>query len=59
MQHVVVQPPAVAYAVRCLPLTDQLEPTLELLQQEVRPEFAEPERLPPNVVHFRRRTPRC
>jgi hypothetical protein len=56
MRQVVVEQPVVAYAVRCLPLYDVLELTLELLRQEARPELAEPEPLPPNVVRFR---PRC
>jgi hypothetical protein len=52
MQQVIFDQPAIAYAVRCLPLYDQLELTLELLQQEGWPEFAEPEPLPPNVIRF-------
>jgi hypothetical protein len=55
MQQVVVHRPAVAHAVRCLPLYDQLELTLELPQQHDWPDFAEPEQLPPNVVRFRPR----
>jgi hypothetical protein len=55
MRQVVVHQPAVAYAMRCLPLYDQLELTLELLHQEYWPEFVEPEPLPPNVVRFRPR----
>jgi hypothetical protein len=34
MQQVVVHEPAIANAVRCLPLLDQLELTLQLLQQD-------------------------
>ena len=35
----VVREPAIAYAVHCLPLYDQLELTLQLLQQDDWPEF--------------------
>jgi hypothetical protein len=55
MQQVVVQQPAVAHAVSSLPLYDQLDLTPELLRQEYKPEFAESEPLPPNVVRFRPR----
>jgi hypothetical protein len=55
MQQVVVDQPAIAQAVYCLPLYDVLELTLELLRQEAWPEFVEPEPLPPNVVRFRPR----
>jgi hypothetical protein len=55
MQQVVMLQPAVAYAVHCLPLYDQLDLTLELLQQHYWPDFAEPEPLPNNVVRFRPR----
>jgi hypothetical protein len=58
MRQVVVRQPAIAHAVHCLPLYDQLELTLELLQQEYWPEFIEPEPLPPNVLRFRRRRTR-
>jgi hypothetical protein len=58
MQHVVLHQPAVAHAVRCLPLYDQLELTLELLHQDGWPHFAEPEPLLPNVVRFRPRQSR-
>ena len=52
MQRVMCRRPEVAYAVRCLSLLDQLELTLELLN-----EWREPEReLPSNVIRFR---PRC
>jgi hypothetical protein len=57
MQRVIVQQPAVAYAVHCLPIYDQLELTLELLRQDGWPDFAELELLPPNVVRFRQRRP--
>jgi hypothetical protein len=53
MQQVVVEQPMVAHAVRCLPLYDVLELTLELLRQHGWPEFGEPESLPPNVIRFR------
>jgi hypothetical protein len=56
MRHVVAHQPAIARAVRSLPLYDQLELTLELLHQGDWPNFAEPEPLPPNVVRFRPRT---
>ena len=55
MQQVVARQPQIAYAVRCLPLYDQLELTLELLRQTDWPEFDDPEPLPPNVVRFRPR----
>jgi hypothetical protein len=56
MQHVVTHQPLVAHAVRCLPLYDQLELTLELLQQDNWPEIGgELEPLPSNVVRFRPR----
>jgi hypothetical protein len=58
MQLVVVEQPAIAHAVQCLPLYDVLELILELLRQETWPEFAEPERLPPNVIRFRARRQR-
>jgi hypothetical protein len=41
MQDVVTTQPDVAYAVRCLSLYDQLDLTLELLQQEYWPYFHE------------------
>jgi hypothetical protein len=53
MQHVVAQQPAIAYAVHCVSLYDQLDLTLELLRQDEWPDFDEPEPLPPNVVRFR------
>jgi hypothetical protein len=53
MQQVVVHQPGIAYAVHCLPLYDQLELTLQLLQQDDWPQFDDPEPLPPNVVRFR------
>jgi hypothetical protein len=39
MQRVIVYEPAIAYAVHCLPLYDQLELTLELLQQDDWPQL--------------------
>jgi hypothetical protein len=57
MQRAVVEKPAMADAVRCLPLYDVLVLTLELLRQETRPEFSEPEPLPSNVTRFRPRNP--
>jgi hypothetical protein len=61
MQEVVAAQPAIAHAVRCLPLYDQLELTLELLRQEDWPdfEFEHPEELPPNVIPFRPRRRGC
>jgi hypothetical protein len=55
MQRVVAEQPTIAHAVRCLRLADQLELTLELLQQDEWPNFADSEPLPPNVVRFRPR----
>jgi hypothetical protein len=55
MQDVVEAQPDIARAVRCLSLYDQLDLTLELLQQDYWPEFHEPEDLPTNVIRFRRR----
>ena len=55
MQDVVEHQPAIAYAVHCLTLFDQLELTLELLKQDDWPDFDTPEPLPPNVVRFRPR----
>jgi hypothetical protein len=49
MQRVMCRRLEVAYAVRCLPLLDQLELTIELLN-----EWREPE-LPSNVIRFRPR----
>jgi hypothetical protein len=57
MQQVVVGQPSVAHAVRCLPLLDVLELTIELLRQHDWPEVGEDE-LPPNVVRFRPRARR-
>jgi hypothetical protein len=56
MQYVVAEQPAIAYAVYCLPLCDQLELMLELLRKREWPEFDEPESLPPNVIRFRPRS---
>ncbi len=53
MRRVMCTRPDVAYAVRCLSLLDQLELTLELLNER---QEAEPE-LPSNVIPFRPR--RC
>ena len=55
MKQVVDRQPAIAHAIRCLPLYDQLELTLELLRQDDWPEFDQRERLPSNVVRFRPR----
>ena len=55
MQKVVAGQPTIAHAVRCLPLRDQLELTLELLGQPEWPESSELEPLPPNVVRFQPR----
>ena len=51
IQHVVWTRPEIAYAVRCLPLLDQLELTLELLTNGNKCEAE----LPPNVIPFRPR----
>ncbi|MBV9603279.1 MAG: hypothetical protein JOZ87_41455 [Chloroflexi bacterium] len=56
MQEVVAHQPAIAHAVRCLPLSDQLEFTLELLKEDEWADFETPEPLPPNVVRFRPRS---
>ena len=50
----VVREPVIAYAVHCLSLYDQLELTLELLQQDDWPQFDDLEPLPPNVDARRR-----
>ena len=56
MRTVVAHQPAIAHAVGCLPLCDQLELTLELLRQAGWPDFELPEDdLPPNVIRFRPR----
>ena len=55
MQLVVACDPAIAYALGCLPLSDQLELTLELLHQAEWPELDDSEWLPPNVIRFRPR----
>jgi hypothetical protein len=55
VQDVVERQPSIAYAVHCLTLFDQLELTLELLQQDDWPDSDTPEPLPPNVVRFRPR----
>ena len=54
MQRVVAHRPAIAHAVNCLPLYDELELTLELRQDDW-PDFERPEQLPPNVIRFRPR----
>ena len=46
IQEVVARQPAIAHAVQCLPLCDQLELTLELLKQNGWPELETPEPLP-------------
>jgi hypothetical protein len=56
VQNVLAEQPAIAHAVRCLPLYDQLQLTVELLQQEDWPDFDEPEVLPSNVIRFRPRS---
>jgi hypothetical protein len=58
MQQVIVDRPAIAHAVYCLPLYDQLELMLALLRQPDWPDFDEPEPLPPNVIPFRPRVRR-
>jgi hypothetical protein len=58
MEQVVAKQPAIAHAVCCLPLYDQLELMLELLRQREWPDFAEPGPLPANVIRFRPRK-RC
>ena len=55
LEFVLARQPAVARAVRCLPLSDQLELTIDLLKQPEWPEFEDCEELPPNVVRFRPR----
>ena len=47
MHDVVEHQPAIAYAVHCLTLFDQLELTLELLKQDDWPDFDTPEPLAP------------
>jgi hypothetical protein len=54
LQAVVADEPAMARAVRCLSLYDQLELTLQLLG-EAWPQATSPEPLPANVIPFRRR----
>ena len=58
MHDVMEHQPAIAHAVRCLMLFDQLDLTLELLRQDDWPDFDTPEPLPPNVVRFRPRAQR-
>jgi hypothetical protein len=57
-QQVVVERPVVANAVRCLPLYDVLQLTVELLRQHDWPEFVVSEQLPSNVIRFRPRVRR-
>ena len=47
IHHVLADQPAVAHAVRCLPLGDLLELQLELLRQPEWPEFEGPNRCLP------------
>jgi hypothetical protein len=42
----------IAHAVHCLSIHDELELMLDLLRQQKRPDIAEPERPPPNVIPF-------
>ena len=58
MHDVVERQPAIAYAVHCLTLFDQLDLTLELHKQGDWPDLDAPERLPPNVVRCRPRPQR-
>ena len=58
LRRVVAEQPAITYAVRSLPLYDQLELTPTLLRQDDWPEFVEPEPMPANVVRFRPRAAR-
>jgi hypothetical protein len=58
MHDVVERQPSIAYAVHCLTLFDQLELTLQLLQQDDWPDFDTQEPLPANVVRFRPRSQR-
>ena len=55
IRQVVANQPLIAHAVRCLPLCDQLDLTLELLHQNEWPDFEQPDELPPNVIRFRGR----
>ncbi len=59
MQNVVAQQPAIAHAVRCLPLHDLLERQFELLHQSDWPEFDDPEPLPPNVIRSGHAVAKC
>ena len=58
MRDVVRREPAVAHAVRCLSLRDQLELTLELLRQDDWCDDEQTETLSPNVIPFRSHNPR-
>ena len=60
MQLMVAQEPALAWAVSCMPLYDQLDLTLELLHMGGDTYLDEDpaEQWPSNVIRFRTRRPR-
>jgi hypothetical protein len=59
MQQMVAQQPALAWAVSCMTLYDQLDLSLELLGHHDNSYLDEPaEPWPPNVIPFRVRRPR-
>jgi hypothetical protein len=60
MQQMVAQQPALAWAVSCMPLYDQLDLTLELLHTDGNTHLDEEpnEPMPLNVIRFRVRRPR-
>ena len=60
MQHMVAQKPALAWVVSCMPLYDQLDLTLELLQTDGSTYLDEDpsESSPSNVIRFRLRRAR-
>ena len=60
MQQMVARQPALAWAVSCMPLYDQLDLTLELLHKVGNTYLDEEpnEPLPSNVIRFRVRRPR-
>jgi hypothetical protein len=60
MQHMLVQEPALAWAVSWMTLYDQLDLTLELLRRGGNAYLDEEpvEPWPPNVISFRLRRPR-
>jgi hypothetical protein len=59
MQEMVAQQPALAWAVSCMTLYDQLDLSLELLGPHDNGLLDEPaEHRPPNVIRFRVRRPR-